>query len=46
MFKRGEAKKKQEEMSEFLDEIELVLFVKTGKYPAKFNIILQNVDDL
>jgi len=25
--------KKQEELSEYLDEIEVVLFTKSGKYP-------------
>lgn len=33
LYKRNEMKKKQEELGEYLDEIEVVLSAKSGKYP-------------
>ena len=33
LCKRNELRQRQEELTEYLDEIEVVLFAKSGKYP-------------
>lgn len=33
LCRRNELRQRQEEMTEYLDEIEVVLFSKSGKYP-------------
>ena len=46
LCRRKELRQRQEEMTQYLDEIEVVLFAKSGKYPQKATIILNNIAQL
>lgn len=46
LCKRNELRQKTEELTEYLDDIEVVLFAKSGKYPDKSVTILNDIAHL